>query len=610
MRQQLKWVLWMNSKTIILAGNPNVGKSSIFNNLTNKHQHTGNWTGKTVEIAEGDFKCNNQNYHIYDLPGTYSLNFHSEEERVAADFIKTTYHDVTIVVCDATCLERNLYLVLQIMQLTPKVIVCINLIDEAQKKQIFINFSKLSKMLQVPVIPMSARKNYGFNELKEAINNYQKPEKTFEKITDIAQKAKEITESTVIYQNQNYDAKERKIDRILTHKFWGLLTMFALFLLIFWLTISAANYPSSLLFKMFNNLTPYLTKFLNILPLPDFLVDLMINGIYKVLSWVVSVMLPPMAIFFPLFTILEDLGYLPRIAFCLDKCFKKCRSCGKQALTMCMGFGCNAVGVTTTRIIDSKRERLIAILTNSFVPCNGRFPTLISLLSIFIIGLNASSLLSALGLTVIIVFAILITLLISYILSKTILKGEKSAFTIELPPYRSPNLKNILTHSFRDRIYKILKRAISCSIPAGIIIWLLLNISLDNIPVINYIVNLLNPLGNLIGLDGAIILAFILGLPANEIIMPIILMIYLASSNLIKVNELSALKDILINNGWTILTCINFIILSLFHYPCATTILTIKKETNSTKWTLISIIIPLIIGISLCLLIKLLFNIF
>lgn len=600
----------MNSKTIILAGNPNVGKSSIFNNLTNKHQHTGNWTGKTVEIAEGDFKCNNQNYHIYDLPGTYSLNFHSEEERVAADFIKTTYHDVTIVVCDATCLERNLYLVLQIMQLTPKVIVCINLIDEAQKKQIFINFSKLSKMLQVPVIPMSARKNYGFNELKEAINNYQKPEKTFEKITDIAQKAKEITESTVIYQNQNYDAKERKIDRILTHKFLGLLTMFALFLLIFWLTISAANYPSSLLFKMFNNLTPYLTKFLNILPLPDFLVDLMINGIYKVLSWVVSVMLPPMAIFFPLFTILEDLGYLPRIAFCLDKCFKKCRSCGKQALTMCMGFGCNAVGVTTTRIIDSKRERLIAILTNSFVPCNGRFPTLISLLSIFIIGLNASSLLSALGLTVIIVFAILITLLISYILSKTILKGEKSAFTIELPPYRSPNLKNILTHSFRDRIYKILKRAISCSIPAGIIIWLLLNISLDNIPVINYLVNLLNPLGNLIGLDGAIILAFILGLPANEIIMPIILMIYLASSNLIEVNELSALKDILINNGWTILTCINFIILSLFHYPCATTILTIKKETNSTKWTLISIIIPLIIGISLCLLIKLLFNIF
>ena len=600
----------MNSKTIILAGNPNVGKSSIFNNLTNKHQHTGNWTGKTVEIAEGDFKCNNQNYHIYDLPGTYSLNFHSEEERVAADFIKTTYHDVTIVVCDATCLERNLYLVLQIMQLTPKVIVCINLIDEAQKKQIFINFSKLSKMLQVPVIPMSARKNYGFNELKEAINNYQKPEKTFEKITDIAQKAKEITESTVVYQNQNYDAKERKIDRILTHKFWGLLTMFALFLLIFWLTISAANYPSSLLFKMFNNLTPYLTKFLNILPLPDFLVDLMINGIYKVLSWVVSVMLPPMAIFFPLFTILEDLGYLPRIAFCLDKCFKKCRSCGKQALTMCMGFGCNAVGVTTTRIIDSKRERLIAILTNSFVPCNGRFPTLISLLSIFIIGLNASSLLSALGLTVIIVFAILITLLISYILSKTILKGEKSAFTIELPPYRSPNLKNILTHSFRDRIYKILKRAISCSIPAGIIIWLLLNISLDNIPVINYLVNLLNPLGNLIGLDGAIILAFILGLPANEIIMPIILMIYLASSNLIEVNELSALKDILINNGWTILTCINFIILSLFHYPCATTILTIKKETNSTKWTLISIIIPLIIGISLCLLIKLLFNIF
>lgn len=600
----------MNSKTIILAGNPNVGKSSIFNNLTNKHQHTGNWTGKTVEIAEGDFKCNNQNYHIYDLPGTYSLNFHSEEERVAADFIKTTYHDVTIVVCDATCLERNLYLVLQIMQLTPKVIVCINLIDEAQKKQIFINFSKLSKMLQVPVIPMSARKNYGFNKLKEAINNYQKPEKTFEKITDIAQKAKEITESTVIYQNQNYDAKERKIDRILTHKFWGLLTMFALFLLIFWLTISAANYPSSLLFKMFNNLTSYLTKFLNILPLPDFLVDLMINGIYKVLSWVVSVMLPPMAIFFPLFTILEDLGYLPRIAFCLDKCFKKCRSCGKQALTMCMGFGCNAVGVTTTRIIDSKRERLIAILTNSFVPCNGRFPTLISLLSIFIIGLNASSLLSALGLTVIIVFAILITLLISYILSKTILKGEKSAFTIELPPYRSPNLKNILTHSFRDRIYKILKRAISCSIPAGIIIWLLLNISLDNIPVINYIVNLLNPLGNLIGLDGAIILAFILGLPANEIIMPIILMIYLASSNLIEVNELSALKDILINNGWTILTCINFIILSLFHYPCATTILTIKKETNSTKWTLISIIIPLIIGISLCLLIKLLFNIF
>ncbi len=607
----VKWVIQMEDKTLILAGNPNVGKSSVFNYLTHSNQHTGNWTGKTVEVAKSSYKYQDTTYNVYDLPGTYSLNNHSKEEELATEFLKNTYHDVTLIVCDATSLERNLNLVFQILQITPKVIICLNLIDEAQRKGIVINIPRLSKLLHVPVIPTSAKKRFGFEKLKEAIANYKLDIPIRYQQEDINTLSTLIAHQTIIQTKSPDQFIDHKVDHILTHKFFGFLTMFALFILIFWLTITGANYPSEFLFDCFNKFTPHLTKFLTLIHLPLTLIDLLVNGIYKVLTWVLSVMAPPMAIFFPLFTLLEDIGYLPRFAFCLDYCFQKCQSCGKQALTMCMGLGCNAVGVTGCRIIDSKRERLIAILTNAFVPCNGRFPTIIALTSIFIIGLSRNSnIYSAIILTLIIAFAIFITMLVSKILSNTILKGEKSSFTIELPPYRLPSIRKILKESLITKTLKILYRAIICSIPAGIIIWLLLHITLNDTSLLLHLANFFNPFGHLLGLDGVIILAFILGFPANEIVMPIILMIYLSSNSLIDISNLANLKTILVDNGWTLLTCINFIILSLFHFPCATTILTIKKETNSWLWTILSVIIPLVVGIILCIFTRTLWLIF
>ncbi len=592
----------MNDKTIILAGNPNVGKSSVFNYLTHSHAHTGNWTGKTVEVAKSSYTYNNQKYNVYDLPGTYSLNTHSQEEEVASNFIQNTYHDVTVIVCDATSIERNLNLILQIMQITPKVLICLNLIDEAKRKGLIINIPRLAKLLQVPVIPTSAKHHFGFDKLKEAIANYKVSTKIQYQNTDINTLSTLIAKQVIIATKSEESSIDHRLDKLFTHKVFGFITMFVLFMLIFWITITGANYPSELLFNFFTKLTPTITNILTTIHLPHIIIDLLVSGVYKVLYWVISVMAPPMIIFFPLFTFLEDVGYLPRFAFCLDYCFQKCQSCGKQALTMCMGFGCNAVGVTGSRIIDSKRERLIAILTNCFVPCNGRFPTIIALISIFIIGLSHSnSFLSALILTLIITFSIIITMLVSKILSQTILKGEKSSFTIELPSYRFPSIKKIITESLVTKTLKILYRAIVCSIPAGIIIWILLHITVGDTSLIMYLANFFNPFGKFLGLDGVIILAFLLGLPANEIVMPIALMIYLSSNELVDITNLYNLKEVLINNGWTFLTCLNFIILSLFHFPCATTILTIKKETHSLKWTIASILIPLLIGITLCL---------
>lgn len=325
---------------------------------------------------------------------------------------------------------------------------------------------------------------------------------------------------------------------------------------------------------------------------------------YQTLTWVVSVMLPPMAIFFPMFTLLEDLGYLPRIAFNLDNYFKKACATGKQALTMCMGFGCNAAGVIGCRIIDSPREKIIAIITNAFVPCNGRFPFLIIVSTIFIgcyfTGI-LSSVVSTLAVILIILLGIFLTLLISRILSKTILKGEPSSFILELPPYRKPQIGKILVRSLFDRTLFVLGRAIAVAAPIGIVIWLFANISFGGASILTYIANFLDPFAKLMGLDGYILTAFILGIPANEIVLPIILMCYLSSGTLVDLSDTFAIKEILLQNGWTLLTGINVMIFTLLHFPCSTTLITVFKETKSLKWTLLSFALPTLCGIVICL---------
>ena len=432
-------------------------------------------------------------------------------------------------------------------------------------------------------------------------------------VNEIIKKSEEIVKKCCFLKNSNYNSRDRKIDKILTSKKFGLPIMLLFLGMIFWITIIGANYPSKILSILFVNLGRKFTFLLNYLHSPIWLTDLLINGIYQTLTWVISVMLPPMAIFFPLFTFLEDLGYLPRIAFNLDKCFKKCCTSGKQALTMCMGFGCNAAGVVGCRIISSPRERLIAILTNNFVPCNGRFPFLITISTIFIGSFftgSFSSLISTLSVLLLILFGIYITLFISKLLSKTLLKGLPSSFILELPPYRKPQIGKIIIRSIFDRTLFVLGRAIAVAAPTGLIIWIFANVNFGNISILTCIANFLDPFAKLMGFDGYILAAFILGFPANEIVLPIILMSYMSTGTLVNLEDSISIGNILIQNGWTFITGINAMIFSLLHFPCSTTLITIKKETNSWKWTLLAFILPTVCGIVICTMTNLIYKLF
>lgn len=666
-----------DGKVVALAGNPNVGKSTIFNSLTGLNQHTGNWPGKTVTNVTGKYIYKEKEFIMVDIPGTYSLMANSVEEEVARDFICFGNPDITVVITDATCLERNLNLVLQTIEITKNVIVCVNLMDEAKRKGIKIDLKKLSQLLGVKVVGTSASTEEGIEQLKEeiykninqetisirynecieraislieekinirwlslklleedetllnSIKNYtninlndKELKNTIDEakkiiinegfdndkfrdeiVSTLVKKAEEISKSVVSYSIEKYNERDRKIDKILTSKKFGIPIMILLLGIILWITITGANYPSQVLSKLLFYIQGKLTEFFMWIKAPAWLEGILVQGMYRTLAWVVSVMLPPMAIFFPLFTLLEDLGYLPRIAFNLDNFFRKCNACGKQALTMCMGFGCNAAGIVGCRIIDSPRERLISIITNNFVPCNGRFPMLIAVITMFFTGYfigPLKSIISTIILLFVIILGIVMTFFISKILSKTILKGVPSSFTLELPPYRKPQIGKIIIRSIFDRTLFVLGRAVSVAAPAGIIIWIMANIKVGNMSILSHCAEFLNPFANIIGLDGYILMAFILGFPANEIVIPIIIMSYMATGSLVEINSMTELHSLLVSNGWSIITAICVMLFSLMHWPCSTTCLTIKKETKSIKWTLISFLVPTVTGMIIC----------
>ena len=680
---------------IALGGNPNVGKSTIFNNLTGMHQHTGNWAGKTVANASGNCTYHNKNFLFVDIPGTYSLMSNSKEEEIARNFLCFSNPDVTVIVVDATCLERQLNLVFQTMEITKNIVVCVNLLDEAKKKGISIDLNLLSKRLGVPVVGTIAKDKRTLNkllstiyklcvgeissnpkivtynsiiedcveklltktskyssipaylhrwvclklldnspEILEAIKNnfnisFQDLEKERIDCLEILEKEninfKDFTTSKIVttaeiicsevysYKNASSNSIDRKIDKILTSKKFGIPIMLFFLAIIFWITIIGANYPSTLLSNFFGIVQEKLLLFADNVGSPKWLSNMLILGVYQTVTWIVAVMLPPMAIFFPLFTFLEDLGYLPRIAFNLDNYFKKACTSGKQMITMCMGFGCNACGVTGCRIITSPRERLIAILTNSFVPCNGRYPLLIAIATIFIAshfsGI-ASSFLATISVIIVIILGIFMSLLISRILSKTLLKGVPSSFVLELPPYRKPQFAKIFVRSIFDRTLFVLGRALVVAAPAGLVIWLLANLSFNGASLLNIIANFFDPLAKLMGLDGYILTAFVLGIPANEIVLPIMLMCYMRTTSLSDISDTFSIGSILIDNGWSFITALNVMIFTVLHFPCTTTLLTIKKETNSWKWTFLGFVLPTVCGILLCICTNFVYNIF
>jgi ferrous iron transport protein B len=589
---------------VALAGNPNVGKSSVFNALTGSRQHTGNWPGKTVCSAQGRCETAARGYILVDLPGCYSLAARSPEEEVARDFIRSGQVDAVCVVCDATCLERNLILALQVMETGVPTLLCVNLMDEARRKGIRVDVPLLSEKLGVPAVGVSAHKRATLSALTHALDALPEsaPLPAGEDSGDVSalvRRAEALAGEVVSRNGQHREDRDRRIDAVLTGRVGAWPAMLALLALVFYLTLTGANYPSALLSRVLFGLQDTLMNWANAMGMPAFLSGALILGVYRTLAWVVSVMLPPMAIFFPLFTLLEDAGFLPRVAYDLDSAFHRCSACGKQALTMCMGFGCNAAGVSGCRIIDSPREKLIAILTNSFVPCNGRFPTLIAVISMFFAP-DGGTFFAALILTGVILLGIAMTFAASKLLSATVLRGEASSFTLELPPYRMPQIGRVLVRSVFDRTLFVLGRAVVVAAPAGLLIYLIGNITVGGTSLLSLCAGALDPFARLLGLDGVILMAFLLGFPANEIVVPILLMAYLSGGSLVDTPALSELHTLLLGCGWSWRTAACMLIFCLFHWPCSTTLLTIRRETGSAKWTALAFLLPTVIGMLLC----------
>ena len=692
---------------VALAGNPNTGKSTVFNAVTGLRQHTGNWPGKTVSRAEGAFALGDTRYKLVDLPGTYSLMSATVDEEIARNFILFAQPDVTVVVVDAHHLERNLNLVLQVLEITDRVIICLNLIDEAKRHGRSVDHRRLARDLGVPVVPTVARSGQGVDKLLETIaevasggircrphhlpprkgrdaeiveqfrarldsvmpslpnarwvalrlldgdrrveealrtgelrvvgdpaeptaagrdldelltnastTRWRLGEAFHDTLTEeIYTEAARIAERATVVEDapRRFDW-DRAIDDLVTNRWLGLPTMVAMLAVVFWVTISGANAPSALLSTLLiDRLHPLLHELGGSLHFPTWLSGVLFDGVYLATAWVVAVMLPPMAIFFPLFTLLEDFGYLARVSFNLDGLFKRAGAHGKQALTMSMGFGCNAAGVIAARIIDSRRERLIAIITNNFALCNGRWPTQILVATIFVGALapaHLSGLVSAGAVVGVAVLGIVMTFVVSWFLSRTFLRGEPSTFSLELPPYRPPRFWTTLYTSLIDRTLFVLWRAVVFAAPAGAVIWLSSKISIGNASIADHLVRSLDPVGLLIGLNGVILLAYVVAIPANEIVIPTILMLTVTSLRMAGVGEgagvmfeLESTGDtaaILKAGGWTMLTGINLMLFSLVHNPCSTTIYTIWKETRSRRWTAVAALLPLVLGIVVC----------